>query len=247
MAMVTLTLIYGKKKLRKYALKKGEALTIGRKSTNNVTIDNVAVSGAHAEILYLDKGLLVTDLNSKNGTFVNRKKINAHWLQNHDKISICKHTLVISNLKPKQSDDEANPADPSLMGSGLYNDETMILDTNTQKSLMEQNRTKTRIKLNKKKKSLGVLIYLSGGKGKLELTNRILKIGKSDACDIVIKGFFIGKTMATIVKRPDGYYLSYYQGFSKPKVNNRPVSDTIKLKAHDKIKVGSSVLEFYFK
>ncbi len=179
MTMVTLTLIYGKKKLKKYALKKGEALTIGRKKTNNVTIDNVAVSGAHAEILYLDKGLLVTDLNSKNGTYVNRKKINAHWLQNHDKISICKHTLIISNLKLKQSDDELNSADSSLIGSGLYNDETMILDTNTQKSLIEQNRTKTRIKLNKKKRSLGVLIYLSGGTGKLELTNRIIKIGKS--------------------------------------------------------------------
>jgi len=247
MNMVTLTLIYDKKKLKKYALKKGESLTIGRKNTNNVTIDNVAVSGAHAEILYLDKGLLVTDLNSKNGTFVNRKKINAHWVQNHDKISICKHALVVSNLKPKESDNSAGTPDSTIMGSGLYNDETMILDTNIQKSLIEQNRTKTRIKLNKKKKSLGVLIYLSGGSGKIELTNRILKIGKSDACDIIVKGFFIGKTMATIVKRPDGYYFSYYQGFTKPKINNRPITGSVKLKGHDKIKVGPSVLEFYFK
>jgi pSer/pThr/pTyr-binding forkhead associated (FHA) protein len=247
MNMVTLTLIYGKKHLKTYALKKGEALTVGRKNTNNVTIDNVAVSGTHAEILYLDKGLLVTDLNSKNGTFVNRKKINAHWLQNHDKISVCKHTLVVSNLKPKESERGAESPDSTLMASGLYNDETMILDTNIQKSLIEQNRTKTRIKLNKKKKSLGVLIFLSGGTGKIELTNRILKIGKSDACDIVVKGFFIGKTMATIVKRPDGYYFSYYQGFIKPKVNNRSIASSIKLKGHDKIKAGSAVLEFYFK
>ena len=245
--MVTLTLIYGNKKLKKFALKKGEALTVGRKNTNNVTIDNVAVSGNHAEVLYLDKGLLVTDLNSKNGTFVNRKKINAHWLQNHDKISICKHTLVVSNLHIKNPALAADASDPTVIGSGLYNDETMILDTNTQKSLIEQNRTKTRIRLNKKKKSLGVLIYLSGGTGKLELTNRIIKIGKSDACDIQINGFFIGKTMATIVKRPDGYYFSYYQGFIKPKINNRPITSSVKLKAHDKIKVGSSVLEFYFK
>jgi len=245
--MVTLTLIYGNKELKKYALKKGEALTVGRKNTNNVTIDNVAVSGNHAEILYLDKGLLVTDLNSKNGTFVNRKKINAHWLQNHDKISICKHTLVVSNLNIQSPAVAETDSDPTIMGSGLYNDETMILDTSTQKSLIEQNRTKTRIQLNKKKKSLGVLIYLSGGTGKLELTNRIIKIGKSEACDIVVKGFFVGKTMATIVKRPDGYYFSYYQGFTKPKINNRPITGSVKLKAHDKIKVGPSVLEFYFK
>ncbi|MCP3899023.1 MAG: FHA domain-containing protein [Desulfobacteraceae bacterium] len=245
--MITLTLIYGKKELKKFALKKGEALTVGRKNTNNVTIDNVAVSGTHAEILYLDKGLLVTDLNSKNGTFVNRKKINAHWLQNHDKISICKHTLVVSNLQTQKPGHAAQESDPTVIGSGLYNDETMILDTNTQKSLIEQNRTKTRIRLNKKKKSLGVLIFLSGGTGKLELTNRIIKIGKSDTCDIIVRGFFIGKTMATIVKRPDGYYFSYYQGFIKPKINNRPVTGSVKLKAHDKIKAGSAVLEFYFK
>ena len=245
--MVTLTLIYGKKKLRKYALKKGESLTIGRKNTNNVTIDNVAVSGIHAEVLYLDKGLLVTDLNSKNGTFVNRKKINAHWLQNYDKIGICKHTLIISNLHIQKTSKEKNASDPTLIGSNLYNDETMILDTNTQKALIEQNRTKTRIRINKKRKSLGVLIYLSGGTGKIELTNRIIKIGKSDACEISVKGFFIGKTMATIVKRPDGYYFSYYQGFIKPKINNRPITGSVKLRAHDKIKVGSSVLEFYFK
>ncbi|MCK5098106.1 MAG: hypothetical protein KAR45_08375, partial [Desulfobacteraceae bacterium] len=109
------------------------------------------------------------------------------------------------------------------------------------------NRTKTRIKLNKKKKALGVLIYLSGGSGRLELTNRIIKIGKSNTCDIVIKGFFVGKTMATIVKRPDGYYFSYYQGWIKPKINNRSITGSVKLKAHDKIKVGASVLEFYFK
>ncbi|MCK5542069.1 MAG: FHA domain-containing protein [Desulfobacterales bacterium] len=245
--MVTLTLIYGKKQLKKFALKKGEALTVGRKNTNNVTIDNVAVSGSHAEILYLDKGLLVTDLNSKNGTFVNKKKINAHWLQNHDRISICKHTLIVSNLHVQNSAHPDNASDSTIIGSGLYNDETMILDTNAQKSLVEQNRTKTRIRLNKKKKSLGVLIYLSGGKGRLELTNRIIKIGKSDACDIPVKGFFVGKTMATIVKRPDGYYFSYYQGFTKPKINNRPITGSVKLKAHDKIKVGPSVLEFYFK
>ena len=245
--MVALTLIYGNKELKKFALKKGEALTVGRKNTNNVTIDNVAVSGSHAEVLYLDKGLLVTDLNSKNGTFVNRKKINAHWLQNHDKISICKHTLVVSNLNIQSTAIKNKDSDPTIIGSGLYNDETMILDTNTQKSLIEKNRTKTRIRLNKKKKSLGVLIYLSGGTGKLELTNRIIKIGKSEACDIIVKGFFIGKTMATIVKRPDGYYFSYYQGFTKPKINNRPVTGSVKLKAHDKIKVGPSVLEFYFK
>ncbi len=245
--MVTLTLVYGKKKLKKYALKKGEALTVGRKNTNNVTIDNVAVSGNHAEILYLDKGLLVTDLSSKNGTFVNRKKINAHWLQNKDKISICKHTLIVSNLHINKPGHTEKSSDSTIIGSGLYNDETMILDTNTQKSLIEQNRTKTRIRLNKKKKVLGVLIYLSGGSGKLELTNRIIKIGKSDASDILVKGFFVGKTMATIVKRPDGYYFSYYQGFIKPKINNRPITGSVKLKAHDKIKVGSSVLEFYFK
>lgn len=245
--MVTLTLVYRNKKLKTYALKKGEALTVGRKNTNNVTIDNVAVSGTHAEILYLDKGLLVTDLNSKNGTFVNKKKINAHWLQNHDKIVICKHTLVVSNLKLKRVDDRLESSDSTIIGSELYNDETMILDTNTQKSLIEQNRTKTRIRINKKKKNIGVLIYLSGGKGRIELINKIIKIGKERSCDIIVKGFFVGKTMATIVKRPDGYYLSYYQGFIKPKVNNRPVKDTIKLKSHDKIKVGPSVLEFYFK
>jgi len=51
-----------------------EATTIGRKSGNDIVIDNIGVSGFHANILKEGENFYIEDLNSLNGTFVDGKK-----------------------------------------------------------------------------------------------------------------------------------------------------------------------------
>lgn len=49
--------------------------TVGRRNGTSLTIDNPSVSGSHAELLLDDGNLIVRDLNSTNGTFVNGMRI----------------------------------------------------------------------------------------------------------------------------------------------------------------------------
>jgi pSer/pThr/pTyr-binding forkhead associated (FHA) protein len=57
-----------------------EITTLGRELTNSVPIESGFVSGAHARILYeeADGALWVEDLGSRNGTYVDGRKLNEH-------------------------------------------------------------------------------------------------------------------------------------------------------------------------
>ncbi len=48
---------------------------IGRKSEMNLTLRSPRVSGHHAEILLVGEALFLRDMGSRNGTFVNRKRV----------------------------------------------------------------------------------------------------------------------------------------------------------------------------
>ena len=71
---------------------------IGRLPDNAVVIDNPAVSGHHARILKEGADIVLEDLQSTNGTFVNEKPITRHVLRHGDSILIGKHTLVFDQL-----------------------------------------------------------------------------------------------------------------------------------------------------
>ncbi|MGD9302315.1 MAG: hypothetical protein PVI13_12120, partial [Desulfobacterales bacterium] len=90
----------------------------------------------------------------------------------------------------------------------------------------------------------GVLTYLSGGSGRVELTRMITTIGKDPSSDIVIKGLLVDPTTATIKKEPDGCYLNYIGGLTKPKINEKPVTESTLLKDQDIIEVSSVKLQF---
>jgi pSer/pThr/pTyr-binding forkhead associated (FHA) protein len=54
---------------------KGERTTVGRVDDNAFTIAEPSISSHHAEILLQGNDVLVKDLNSTNGTFINGEKI----------------------------------------------------------------------------------------------------------------------------------------------------------------------------
>ena len=51
-------------------------ITIGRKEGNTIKLDDQYASGNHAKIIVKNNEIVIEDLNSTNGTFVNDKKIN---------------------------------------------------------------------------------------------------------------------------------------------------------------------------
>jgi len=235
--MPILTLIFKDSALAEYQLQKGLSLTIGRRKNNDVVIENLAVSGHHAKIDSVGDEFVLIDLQSKNGSFVNEKIVNTHWLNDGDIISIGKHALAFNYIDGERIPDDG------------YDkiEKTMIMDTSQYRSMMKKSKPnvpESVIKDNDISSDCG-LAFLAGGQGKIDLCNRITKIGKHPESDIVIKGIWVGQTAATISKRRDGFYISYVGGMSKPKINDKAIKQSVILNDLDVIDIGSAKLQFH--
>lgn len=83
-----LVVIYGMELGRKYDLIEPE-LVLGRSSKTDIQIDQESVSRSHARITRVGRSVLIEDLGSTNGTFVNDEQIEGQYrLRNGDLIKI---------------------------------------------------------------------------------------------------------------------------------------------------------------
>ncbi|MGE0086406.1 MAG: FHA domain-containing protein [Desulfococcaceae bacterium] len=239
--MPTLTLKFQKdeKKLGEFDLEKGKSLSIGRLHENDIVVENLAVSGHHAKIDSVGDRFLLTDLNSKNGTFVNEQPVTApHWLRHGDVIIVGKHYLVFTYNPGEAHEDESAAMQ-----------HTMVMDTEKYREMMAKAKKASAPGSAEevKKEPLGMLSFLSGAEGEIELSRKLTKIGKNPSSDILVGGLTMGQTAATISKMPGGYYLSYVGGMAKPKVNGQVVKGQVLLKQFDTIEIGSLKMQFIFK
>lgn len=68
-------------------------VTIGRRPSNDVVLNHLAISGNHAVIETQLNDFYLEDLNSTNGTQVNGQPVRRHYLQNGDVISLAKYLI----------------------------------------------------------------------------------------------------------------------------------------------------------
>lgn len=209
-------------------------VTIGRRADNVMFIDNMAVSGYHARIDPTDKGFLLVDLNSSNGTFLNGQQVKTSMLHHGDTITIGKHTIIFTYTPGESKPD---------FKSGKIVD-TVYVDPKKFREMIGSSDSKI-LKKNDKK-SIAVLHFLEGSEGEIALSKELTKIGKDPASDIVVDGFMVGKTAATISKRNGSYQLIYTGGISKPKVNQKKVIDSVSLQDNDIIQVGSTKMQLKY-
>lgn len=233
--MPNITLKFKDNILGRYPVEKGKSLTIGRRKDNDIVIENLAVSGRHAKVDSVGDAFVLVDLQSKNGSFVNERLVNSHWLKNGDVVSIGKHFLVFS------TEEDVAAAD----GAPAEIDKTMVMDTSNYRSMVQKSAPMLPKPLLRHDDASGYLAYLSGGEGTLDLFSKLIKIGKAPTSEIVVKGLLVGETAATISRRPDGYYLSYAGGFYKPRVNDQTVKKSVLLQDLDIIAIGSVKLQFF--
>jgi len=212
-----------------------KTLYIGRLDDNDVVIKSPSVSGHHAKIDPVGDGFLLTDLKSTNGCFVNEQFVQTHWLKLGDVITMGDVTLIFS----------CEPETVSKLPSMLDNaNETMMLSNEE----YEDMRAKSFLS-----KALGgsegdpminpALSFIAGGVGEVRINKEHTRIGKDLASDVVIHGFLVGKTAASVEMKPDGYYLKYVGGFIKPKVNGKTVKKSAKIREFDIIKIGPAKLQ----
>jgi pSer/pThr/pTyr-binding forkhead associated (FHA) protein len=72
----------------------GDRTLIGRSPDCDIFLDDVTVSRRHAELLREGDRLVIRDLGSLNGTFVNRRRIESAVLEDDDELQIGKYRLT---------------------------------------------------------------------------------------------------------------------------------------------------------
>ncbi len=254
-----LVLKFEEKMLKEVALS-DRPITIGRGPDNDIHIDNLAISTHHAKI-YKDAGrVIIEDLNSLNGTFMNNQRITKSFLKIGDKILIGKHHILLDDT----ISGEAPAAGPKITAPKIQ--ETVMLDAKARKALLDQalaaqaaggaaapaapaSRTggtavqapvPPRVKV-------PTLAVISGktDQPEYQLTSKLIVIGKSDMANIKLKGWFKPKVAAQITKRDDGFYIG--KGDRVPSINGVPIGSPTRLNEGDIIEVAGVKLNFTFR
>lgn len=97
-----------------------DSYTVGRAPENSIRLDDVSVSGRHAEIMVAGESCYLRDLGSTNGTVVNGKPVTEAQLRAGDRVRFgkveacyeCENVAAAQPL-PELAEVEARPAESS--------------------------------------------------------------------------------------------------------------------------------------
>ncbi|HYL86923.1 MAG TPA: FHA domain-containing protein [Candidatus Angelobacter sp.] len=218
-------------------------VTIGRAPDNDLAVDNLAVSNYHAKIYYEAGRMVIEDLDSLNGTFVNDLRVERATLHDGDRVHIGKHSIKVDT-----SGDAPVPWDTGRKAAAPRINETMVLDTKERRQMLQQAAAMgesmqfagTRMKV-------PTLVVLGGKTDQKEyvLTNKLTVVGKSAMATVKLKGWFKPQMAAQINQRDDGFYLG--PGDKVPSVNGTPIPGPVRLNDGDLIEVSGVKLNFIFR
>jgi len=218
-------------------------VTIGRAPDNDIPIDNLAVSNYHARV-YVEAGsLVVEDLNSLNGCFLNDIRVERAMLKDGDTILIGKHQIIVD-----QTRDAALPLDAWRKAPAPRVNETMVLDTQERRNMLEQAAAAgERSQLSPERLRVPTLTVLRGRTNQKEylVSGKLTVIGHSKMATVRLRGWFTPEIAAQINKHDDGYYIG--RGDVVPKVNGVEINSLTKLNDGDVIEVGRVRLNFLYR
>ncbi|MCR4302480.1 MAG: FHA domain-containing protein [Sulfuricaulis sp.] len=210
-------------------LRQGD-MKIGRKPGCEIFVDNLSVSGEHANIFTVGEDSFIQDLGSTNGTFINNKKITKHHLRNGDTIVIGKHSLIYLAESQRTSN-----TPPDEFAKTVIINPSRTVEPKPAPSVIVP--TAITLETQPERRRVGAIFVLSGlNSGKrIDLVKKITNLGSG------------GKRAGAIRQTHDGFILAPGQDDS-PKLNGRPLPvEGTKLKNGDVIEVAGTRLQFYLK
>lgn len=192
--------------------------TVGRRPYNDVVIDNLAVSGEHAMLQLRPEGVVLEDLHSTNGTYVNGKAVKRQLLDNGDTIEIGKYRLKFIADAPA-SQFEKTVMIKSGSAAGVAPPKSAAAASPSAEGPLPR----------------AIIKVLSGAAAGREvpLVKVVTTIGKP------------GIAVAAITRRPQGYLLAHVDGDQPPMLNGEPVSsEPTALKDGDQLELAGTRMEF---
>ena len=201
--------------LKEIALNK-ERMNIGRRATNDIQIDNLAISGEHARVVTLRDDSFLEDLNSTNGTLVNGLPVKRHLLKNGDLVELGKYKLKY--VVEPAADAAGEPGVLLAPGAG---DGAAVAATVAEPAASALPCA-----------SIEVLGGAKGGR-RLALSKPLTTLGKP------------GVQVAVIARRPSGYSINHVEGAQVPRLNGRPISGQAQALANnDVIEIAGVAMKF---
>jgi pSer/pThr/pTyr-binding forkhead associated (FHA) protein len=208
--------------LREVTLMK-DRTTIGRRSHNDVVIDNLAVSGEHAVMIANGQDTYLEDLGSTNGTTVNGQPIKKHLLQSGDTVEIGKYRLRYM-VDGASNDDNGVDIDTSQpLRREFYGPGPSTIQVRTPGAPEAPTPGAAMIK---------ILTGANAGR-ELTLVKALTTVGRP------------GHQVAVITRRPTGYFVAHVEGEVFPMVNGHNLGSAAHPLNHgDVIELAGVQMEF---
>jgi hypothetical protein len=238
--------------LNEYQLDK-ERMTIGRRPTNDIQIDNLAVSGEHAAIIKMGEEFYIEDQSSTNGTQVNDKIVKSHLLHPGDLIQFGKFQLKFIN--------EAALSSVGMDGGGTDFEKTMMIRPSAMKAITQAQEkshapivpavSTTPVSHSELPSPVASSASTAGERSQIIVGRIQVLNGSSVGRELVLNKALttLGKTgvqVAVITKRPNGYFITHVEGKVFPIVNGESTgSQAFALSDHDVIELAGVKMEFY--
>ena len=230
-----------------------EKITIGRKASNDIQIENLAVSGEHARIVTILNDSFLEDLGSTNGTLVNGAPVKKHILQDNDVIEIGKYKLkfvaepVVAGQAAPAEDFERTmvlrapavpAAAPNPEAADMGDTRAMLIAQPAPAPVAAPARPVAApppVVPAAGTQSAMIQILSGPGAGKeLPLVKNLTTLGKP------------GVQVAVITKRPQGYFITHVEGANFPIVNGTTLgTQAHALADHDVIEIVGVKMEFF--
>ena len=195
--------------------------TLGRRPYNDIVIDNLAVSGEHAVLQMNGGDVVLEDLNSTNGTYLNGKTVKKQQLQNGDSIEIGKYKIKFVG------DAEADNFDRTMIVKARP-----IAPLAAPRSASAPLSGGDSIGMGAFTASIKVLSGAASGR-EVPLTKVVTTIGKP------------GVAVAAITRRQQGFVVHHVEGAGNPTLNGSPINvDPLALKNGDLIELAGTQMQF---
>jgi hypothetical protein len=194
--------------------------TLGRRPYNDIVIDNLAVSGEHAVLHMSAADVVIEDLNSTNGTYVNGKAVKKQALQNGDGIEVGKYKIRYVADSDADSFDKTVVFKHKEAGPSV----SPVSVAPNQRSVAEQ--------LPMGVATIKVLSGAAAGR-EVPLTKVVTTIGKPAVA------------VAAITKRHHGYVVHHVEGGGNPSLNGQAITaEPLPLKNGDVIELAGTQMQF---
>lgn len=208
---------------------------IGRDETQDIVLDDVAVSRAHCQIRYEDGSYAVYDLGTANGMTVNGHATPAELLAEGDEIGVGHYVVIFqpSAAQLRRIDYRRAPG---------YRDERRIRETQhlsgdqiaeIRKAIWEVRSPHLRI------------LGHTRDSGRLYVLGSRSVLGRGPHADVPLSGWFIAERHAEIVREPHRFIIRAVSRRRAVYVNGRPIrGDARTLENRDIIAVAKNLLRF---